>query len=355
MLRKRYRSRGRMKNSKKINCIIIVLCIVVITIGVTFIKVGLNYKQTTKPAYSYSAQKSSNYEVLLKPNTFYSEDKLPFGLYYASKSVDEFLIDFKYNFKGNKKTNIEYKYNINAKLVGTAKTNDEKDKEVWNRNFSLLESKSNNEVDIEEFSIDEKVNIDYEYYNELVRSYEKTYGIAIDATLKVCLNINIFNADFVIDNDYIELDIPITNTVTYAKENYENSISKDIILENEDIKINRIIYYSIGGLLIIGTIIAILIRIKIKKHLKTDEEMYNNNITHILKYYRDLIVTVTNKPDLTNLKIMNITILEDLIDVAEQNQSNIIHYEVIKNERSNLYVIVDDYVYIYVVTSNKLK
>ena len=83
--------------------------------------------------------------------------------------------------------------------------------------------------------------------------------------------------------------------------------------------------------------------------------MYNYNITHILKYYRDLIVTVSNKPDLTNLKIMKLVILEDLIDVAEQNKVNIIHYKVPNKEESNLYVIVSNYVYVYVVTAKQLK
>ena len=52
---------------------------------------------------------------------------------------------------------------------------------------------------------------------------------------------------------------------------------------------------------------------------------------------------------------MNISVLDDLIDVAEQNQSNVIHYEIVKNERSNLYVIVGNFVYIYVVTANTIR
>ena len=83
--------------------------------------------------------------------------------------------------------------------------------------------------------------------------------------------------------------------------------------------------------------------------------MYNYNINHILKYYRDLIVTVINKPDFTDLKVMKLLVLEDLIDVAEQNQTNIIHYKEPKKEESNLYVIIDNYVYIYIVTSKQLK
>ena len=74
-----------------------------------------------------------------------------------------------------------------------------------------------------------------------------------------------------------------------------------------------------------------------------------------MKYYKDLIVTVTNEPVITDLKVMKIDSLDDLIDVAEQNKSNIIHYEVTKNMLSKLYVIINNYVYIYTVTDKKLK
>lgn len=329
--------------------------------GLVFIKVGLDLGENITPVYNYTVQKSDDYKVLLKSNTFYATETLPKGGYYAAKSVDAFIIDFKYDFKGNKKTDIGYNYDITAELIGTAKTTDDEDKEVWNRNFTLLESKNGNQVDTEDFFIDEEINIDYDYYNNLVRSYERTYGIIIDAVLKVRLNvfynINLSNISVNTEEeqDYIELNIPITNTVTEAKENYENITYKDITTEIEGFNINKIIFYVIGGLFIIGAVVIIVIRIKLKKNEMAPQEKYNFNIKHILKYYKDLIVTVTNEPDLTNLKVMYIDSLDDLIDVAEQNQSNIIHYEVAKNVESNLYVIVGNYVYVYVVTDDELK
>ena len=93
----------------------------------------------------------------------------------------------------------------------------------------------------------------------------------------------------------------------------------------------------------------------IKQNNKTPEQKYRHNINKILRYYKELIVTVTNKPILEDLKIMEINSLDDLIDVAEQNNSSIIHYEEIKNQRSNLYVIVNNYVYVYIVTYEELR
>ena len=69
-----------------------------------------------------------------------------------------------------------------------------------------------------------------------------------------------------------------------------------------------------------------------------------------MKNYDDLIVNVDNEPDLTNLKIMNLKNIEDLIDIACQNQTSIIIYEVIKDKQYNLYVILNNYVYIKMLT-----
>ena len=93
----------------------------------------------------------------------------------------------------------------------------------------------------------------------------------------------------------------------------------------------------------------------IKQNNKTPEQKYRHNINKILRYYRELIVTVTNEPNLEGLKIMEINSLDDLIDLAEQNNSSIIHYEAAKNEKSNLYVIINNYVYVYIVTFEELK
>lgn len=345
-MKKRRHRRNRMKNDN--NYIYIFVIVIIFVIGLSIIKFGLDFKIKVNPVYSFTAQKNSNYEVLLNPNTFYTAEALPSGGYYASKSIKSFIINFTYDFKADKKENIEYNYSIMANLIGTV--NDNQDKEVWNRDFIISENNVNMQENIDKFLINEQVNIDYEYYNNLVNSYEETYGIKIDAVLKIY-----FKISYNIDNteDYIELDIPITNTVTQVTENYEKITNKQIMPELKNVQNIKLIYYIVGSLFIVGGITLCIL--KITKNKMTPEEMYNHNIKRILKYYKDLIVTVTNEPNVKNLEVMNISVLDDLIDVAEQNQSNIIHYEVIPNEESNLYVIVNKYVYVYTVTSNKLK
>ena len=355
--KRKYRSINDMKsNTKKVNYISIAISIIMAILTIVFMALGFIKKDNTSLIYSYSGQKNGNYEVLLKPNTFYETETLPSGKYYAAKSVDKYIINFVYNFKASKKSNINYNYNISAEIVGTVPSNDNQHKEIWNKTFPILESSAS--IYKDNFNINEQTNIDYDYYNNLARSYEESYGIAINAVLKVYFNIsyNINLAEASVEdknvNDYIELDIDLTDEVTKVSENYDKTINKNIIEEAKNEKSN-IAFYILGGIcaIISITIIALIV----KQNNKTPEQKYRNNINRIMKYYKELIVTVTNEPNIADLKVMDINSLDDLIDVAEQNNSNIIHYEAAKNLRSNLYVIVSGYVYVYIVTSEELK
>ncbi len=355
-----YRNKIKIHYNTKINRVINSSAIFLIFIGIFLINNGLILRENMVPIYSYTAKKANYYEVILNPNTFYESEILPPNKYYASKSINRFAINFRYNFKGNKKENIEYNYNISAKLIGTVKNEENQEKEIWARKFMLSENSNNNQINNNEFAIDEQINIDYEYYNNLVRAYEDTYGIVINAELQVRLDVNYYInlSNLGVNNerveDYIELDIPITNTVTEVKENYQDNTNKEIFIKNNNITLNEVIYYIIGALFIIGGITVIIVQIR-QNSDKTAEEMYEENIRNIIKYYRDLIVTVTNEPNINNMQIMHIDKLEDLIDLAEQNSKNIILYEIQENKKSNLYVIIDNYAYIYVVTENNLK
>ena len=111
----------------------------------------------------------------------------------------------------------------------------------------------------------------------------------------------------------------------------------------EKIRFKEYIYYVLAGLLFISAFITYIIRIN--KNKMTDQEKYEKKVNHILKYYRDLIVTVNNKPNLDGLKQMELISLDDLIDVAEQNNCNIIHYEDLQNKTNLLYAIVGEYVF----------
>ena len=347
------RNRNLTNNNKVINTIYIFLIIIMIIIMGIFIKLGLNERKRIDSLNTYEAKKEDNYEIVLKPNDFYLSETLPSGLYYASKSIDSINIDFKYMFKANSKLNLNYNYIVTADLIGKANTTDNQTKEVWNRRFNLTNNSENVINNTQEFLINQSVSIDYETYNNLVHLYEQTYGLKLDAVLKVRLNVNIqdSNVESKPIEDYIELEIPINNTITEVKENYENITFNTIIPSTNKVSVKEIIYYIIAILSCVGAIILI---ITIIRKNKISQNIYEKNINKILKHYGEIIATVEDEPNLANLAIMKVQNFYDLIDVAEQNKTNIIHYEVLEKQESYFYVVVDKYAYKYVVTENKL-
>ncbi len=327
-------------------------------IGFIYILLGIKLNNELIILYNYKAEKNSDYEVILKENDFYDSRILPSEKYYASQSIDDILINFRYDFKASRNVNIRYNYNIVAELIGTSNQSNDEGKQVWNRKFIIQNMKFDNILDNDKFSItEENIDIDYEYYNSLVQSYEKEFKISINAILKVRLNIyyniryNSINMEENKIEDFIELDIPINNTVTEVTREYEDSKEDNIFSQENNINFYKSICFIIVILILFENII--LIKLFIKRKVVTSEDLYRKNINQILKYYKELIITVENEPDLKNLKFMYIRNIDDLIDVAEQNSTNIIHYEKIKDKESILYVIVHKYVYIYEVTDKK--
>lgn len=331
-----------LKNVRK--NIVIASIIFLLIFAVLFLLLGIESNNNATPLYSYTANKKGDYQVLLKENNFYEKQILESDKYYAAKSIDKYLLKFEYDFEAKKIENINYKYNITAELLGTVSNNNEQGKEIWTKKYILLEDKEA-EINQDTFSIIENVEINYDIYNNMAREYEDNYDISIDAVLKVIFNIS-YDMKFengIIEKaeDYVELDVALTNDVSHIEKNYEDLSKKEILPTNKN---KASIYYVISGVCIFLTIVLIL-----NKKEKNPEEEYKRKIKYILKNYNELIVTVSNEPNLDNYSVMNINTLEALINLAEQNEINIIHYESIKDKKNKFYVFVNKFVYIYQV------
>ncbi len=50
---------------------------------------------------------------------------------------------------------------------------------------------------------------------------------------------------------------------------------------------------------------------------------------------------------MNKLEKINVAKFDDLVNLAEQNKTNIIYYQIEKDRKSDFYVVIDKYVYIY--------
>ena len=310
-----------------LNKVMILLSILFFIIGTCLIIVNIiNNDNTT---YNYKIIKNNDFKIYLKDNNFYENNILNKNNkydYYVSKSIDKIKINFNYKFNSNKIININYKYNITSQIVSNI---DNEDKLIWNKNYVLKEQKEY-KINSNTFNINDSIDIDYNYYNLYAKEYEEEYKIKTNQILKIYLNVtfktNLNNKEY---KDYIEIDIPLTDTYTSITNNYE----KNTIYKIE--KDNNYINYIIGSSFILISVLFIFV-ILLRKENKS-------NIN--LKKYKDYIIIVKNKPNIDNLNNLFVESFDNLIELAIINNTKIILYK--NKKETNFYIILDNFVYTY--------
>lgn len=290
---------------------------------------------------NYTVKKTDNYRILLKPNEFYENETLEDGGYYPSAGVKNYIINFGYDFKANQKLASKYSYNVTAELDGICDNQEGEYKNIWNRKFDILETKTG-ELNSDKLLINEEVKIDYEYFYNLMLEYEETYGVQLDSVLKVKFNIDFSDLDGKEMKDFIELDINLNEVITNLEENYQ------VVTTNKTPEIPQNIENRPEIMIALILIISIMIIFFVNKMKnRTSKDKYRRKVKSILKYCKDLIVTVNEKPNFGNLKFIKIENLDSLVNLSEQTKNNIIYYEELKDRKSNFYVVNGNFVYVF--------
>ncbi len=337
-----------MNKYRKLNFI---FAIVFIIIGIFLISISMKTIESKHSIYTYKIKKDLESNVQLKSNSFYDSNLLSNQPSYPSNLVDKMNIVYNYSYTGNKTSNYKYNYNLVAYLVGNYN-----DKEIWRKSYVFIPNTNNTSVNSNKISINQPISIDYQYYKSIVNQFNLNTNLTTEAYLLVELNINITNNINLVSkpeklSDTMKVKIPINNYATEIK-NLSRQATTNSIYYTKNNNSSRIILVIVGLLCIIISIIIALFNKKNKQISASD--LYHKNINQLLKDYPDLIVSVLNKPDIESLNCMQIEKFEDLIDVAEQNKTNIILFETKKDKKSNLYVILDKFAYVYPITSKKI-
>ena len=262
----------------------------------------------------YKLQNKTYYEVTLNPNNYFLNDKLEANNYYIANSIKNIDIYFDYYLKSKTKENINYSYDITATIKSYA---DNGSKLVWTKDFKL---KNINNINEKEIEINENYKLDYQYYVNYAKSFQKYYNIKTENYLYVKLNVKINDKD----NSYVELTIPISEDIIEINMEEENAFLGN---NKQNIDLKEIIVF------IILTISTVYLVSKI---------LYNkNNEKSILKSYQDIIINIKNKPNINIDNIIYLTSLKNLINIAVNNNTNIFNYQ------NNYYTIIDNIYYIY--------
>ena len=275
---------------------LIIISITILLIGFLFL-VAFYINKNIQKNNIYQLKNKTYYEVTLKPNNYFLNNKIKSNKYYIAKAIKSIDIYFNYYLKNNK--NINYSYDITATLKSYA---DNGTKLIWTKDFNL---QNTNNINQEEINIKENYRIDYQYYVNYVKSFQEFYNLKTETYLYVKLNITINNES----NSYVLLTIPINESVIEITLKEDNNFLKN---NTQNINFNNIIVF-----ILIFTLITFLVY-KILRN--------KNNEENILKEYQDIFITIQNKPNINSNNIIYLSSLKDLIKIAINNNINIFNY-----------------------------
>ena len=323
---------------------------------------------------TYKENSSINYKVYLKENQFFEKEYAEEKKQYIASLIEYIKADFNYTIdieKGTtdrrlvtnilvKKENVDFQYVYGIKAEVNVR---EKNKENSLYNFSetLLKDKEMSSNGQKNVSINTSVDIDYNHFNVVVKSFINIYkldniesNLIIKLYVKAVGSCSEFKDDENIDS-VVSLIIPLTEKTMSI------DISNDLVDNNHSILIcpsnnHTMLYLFISIFLIVTDISLIIYLIIYIKRTRTERDIYNIELKKILNEYHTYIQKVNNTFDLKGYQLVVIDTFDDMLEIRETLSQPILMVE--NKEKTGTYFIIPSttkLLYTYTLRVNKNK
>lgn len=301
--------------------------------------------------YAYNIKQKPLYNVSIYNNSYIDSNVIGENQTYISDLVKTINTDFKYTYNASKKADeLRYTYSVKANINGNYKLEDEKSK-VWNKEYTLVNEKTNFLNNTNSFTINESVPVDYKYFDNIVSNFRNDLKISIDSTLTVKLVVNV---NGLIDNERINdtrvqsITFPLNQKAFKINKDYQETDNKSIVKQ-----IPRSKVYSIPKLIIGTMFIIIAIAINMKTYLSLfgfeKKSEYTLKLNKILKEYGEVIVEVNNRVNKKGLEVIDVKSFDEMIDLEEELRIPIMFHETYKNKRGEFTLIHQNIMYRFVL------
>lgn len=313
----------------------------------------MSLSKINEQTVDYKESSKVDYKVLLKDNTQYdkkyfknnSQPKI-----YISSLIQNIDTNFDYEFSINEKSNIEFEYNIIAKLVIL---NIDSTKVFYDDEIELIGNKKVKLTNEKKLNIHENIMLDFDYYNNLANSFRQKYGLNTNSYIEIILNVKGKNLDDIFDlNDKYKrsIKIPLSQQEVDIQIADDNASTVHKVITKNKLLVSNRLCISIG---LISLVIAIICFVKMinmfMKVYSPKNTKYDKYIKKILKEYDRLIVNTTTAPDITNYRIVRIKCFAELLDVHDNLNLPIRYYVITEHHKSIFYVTHNNEVYVYIV------
>ena len=333
------------------NAVILLLCVVGLVCSIF-----MAFRVTKNEIIQYRENSNVDYKVYLKKNDFYEKPFLNKDMVYVASLIDKIAINFDYTFRVNEKSDIDFKYNIVAKLLITSQNNS---KVFYEKDYTLVEEVTKDMISEKEFNINEDVTIDYSFYNNLANQFKSNYAVStisyLDVTLQVVERSKDSNFYELRNSNRTVLSIPISEQeVNINLDNKKVNDEKQIVSKARLIVRDQR-YLFVGGVFLLLICIFVIRIIRKASAMTTKVSRYDRYINRLLRSYDRIIVNVKTPPRLEDYNVIKVESFEELIDVRDNTKEPIKYFVITEHQKSEFFVTNNNDLYLYVVKEIDLK
>ena len=298
----------------------------------------------------YNEKSNLDYKVYLLKNDFYKQPYLEKdkNMLYVSSLIDKIELDFDYEFTIDSNESVDFDYSIIGKLEIKNKDNT---RLYFEKTYTLLEDKHVSMKDATSESITEKINVDYQYYNDVANSFISSYGIDTNNTFKVYMLIKKSNgegSDFKLDNSSVmNVSIPLSQRSIEIGLDYNDINSSSSVIKDKKVSISNIVKLLFSVILIILSLIMLVRAMRKMALLHNKKSDYDKFIEKILKEYDRLIAETTTLMSFNEKEVIKVNKFTELLDIHDNLQLPIMYYSVVKHHSAYFYIAHDKTIYLY--------
>ncbi|MBR4231246.1 MAG: hypothetical protein IKR74_03715 [Bacilli bacterium] len=300
------------------------------------------HSYTNKEVYiKYNETSDIDYKVYLKENDFFKEKFLGPNRSYIASLID--YIDTTFNYKISlQDENADFKYSyfieseINVKEKnGTSSLYNYKET-IINEIVRYSEKKS-------DAYINEKVRINYNKYNDLIKSFLSTYNLDnTNSTLTVRMYVNILGSCEDLDNksneSVMSIEIPLTTKTMNIEMSNDLIETEDNIMACSNNNFKTIVFLFFGILMSAFTTIIIIILIRYIVKTRTAEDIYHKELKKILNNYHSYIQKINNQFNLSMYQKLKVDTFSDMLEIRDTLQQPILMVE--NSSKDGVYFII---------------
>jgi len=293
----------------------IITCLILLIIGLiiaTIWLIGGAVEENKEQPIVYTESAHLDYKVYLKENDFFEQNYLGEDKQYIASIIDYIEAGFKYNLNSSE-PNIKHKYKY--KIVAETNVQDGSNKNsIYKFSEELLPETIKTFNSNKKLSINEKVEIDYNKYNNIIKKFIDVYRLNdIDSTLTIKMYVDVEGVTKS-KAPVSSIVIPLT-TKTVAIDIESNSVNAtDISIYKEVANKNNLYIAILTSILTIMVIIELFIFMGSNKD---DVSVYKNKIKKILMNYDSYIQKINNEFNFERYQKLECKSFEDLLQIRD--------------------------------------